>query len=353
VSNSSSILEVNLKNLIYNYTVFKKNTKNKQVAATIKANAYGIGDKIAISTLYKNGCRHFFLATLNEGLELRKSFKKGHIYILNGLENNGINIFKINKLIPIINSKKEIKIIEKTKFKFGIHIDTGLNRLGINNKDLPNKIYNKNNLKIVLSHLASSDENKNLYNYLQNKKFNSIKKLFKNKKIIFSLANSMGTILGKDFHYDLVRPGISLYGGHYNTKLKKYIKPVVKLKAKILQIKQILKNEYIGYNQTYKTKKNIWIAVIGIGYGDGVSRMLSNKGYVYYKSLKFKILGRISMDSITIDISKSKKSLRIGQYVEIINYSHGIEELAIKCGTISNEILTSISNRVHRIYKKI
>ncbi len=348
---SSSILEVNLKNLIHNYKVFKKFIKNKQVAATIKANAYGIGDKIAFSTLYKNGCRHFFLATLNEGLELRKSFKKGYIYILNGLENNDINIFKTNKLIPILNSKIEMKVIEKTKFKFGIHIDTGLNRLGINKKDLPKKIYNKKNLQIVLTHLASSDEKKNLYNYFQNKKFKSINNLFKNKKIIFSLANSMGTILGKDFHYDLVRPGISLYGGHYNTKLKKYIKPVVKLKAKILQIKQILKKEYIGYNQTYKTKKNIWIAVIGIGYGDGISRMLNNKGFVYYKNHKFRILGRISMDSITIDISKSCKLFKIGQYVEIINYSHGIDELAKQCETISNEILTSISNRVQRIYK--
>ena len=348
---SSSILEVNLKNLIHNYKVFKKYIKNKQVAATIKANAYGIGDKIAFSTLYKNGCRHFFLATLNEGLELRKVFKKGYIYILNGLENNDINIFKINKLIPILNSKIEMKVIEKTKFKFGIHIDTGLNRLGINKKDLPKKIYNKKNLQIVLTHLASSDEKKNLYNYFQNKKFKSINNLFKNKKIIFSLANSMGTILGKDFHYDLLRPGISLYGGHYNTKLKKYIKPVIKLKAKILQIKQIFKNEFIGYNQTYKTKKSIWIAVIGIGYGDGISRMLNNKGFVYYKNHKFRILGRISMDSITIDISKSCKLFKIGQYVEIINYSHGIDELAKQCETISNEILTSISNRVQRIYK--
>ena len=351
MSNSSSILEVNLKNFIHNYKVFKKYIKNKKVAATIKANAYGIGDKKAFSTLYNNGCRHFFLATVKEGLELRKFYKKGHIYILNGLENNDINIFKINKLIPILNSKIEIKIIEEKKSKFGIHIDTGLNRLGINKIDLPKKIYNKKNLQIVLSHLASSDEKNNLYNYFQNKKFKSTICLFKNKKIIFSLANSMGTILGKDFHYDLLRPGISLYGGHYNTKLKKYIKPVVKLKAKILQIKRILKNEYIGYNQTYKTKKNIWIAVIGIGYGDGISRMLNNKGFVYYKNHKFRILGRISMDSITIDISKSCKLLKIGQYVEIINYSHGIDALAKQCETISNEILTFISNRVHRIYK--
>ena len=139
MNNSSSILEVNLKNFIHNYKVFKKYVKNKEVAATIKANAYGIGDKRAFSILYKNGCRHFFLATIKEGLKLRKYFKKGHIYILNGLENNDINIFKINKLIPILNSKIEIKVIEKTKLKFGIHIDTGLNRLGINEIDLPKK----------------------------------------------------------------------------------------------------------------------------------------------------------------------------------------------------------------------
>lgn len=350
MNNSSSILEVNLKNLIHNYKFFTKHVKNKQVAATIKANAYGIGDKKAFSILYKNGCRHFFLATIKEGLELRKLFKKGNIYILNGLENNDINIFKIYKLIPIINSKAEIQIIKETKINFGIHIDTGLNRLGINIKDLPKKIFEKNNLQIVLSHLASADEKNNLYNYLQNKKFKLVNNLYQNKKIIFSLANSMGTFLGKDFHYDLIRPGISLYGGHYNTQLKKNIKPVVKLKAKILQIKEILKNEFIGYNQTYKTKKKIWIAVIGIGYADGISRKLSNKGCIYYKNYKFKIIGRISMDSITIDISKSNKLFKIGKYVDVINYSHGIDDFAKQCNTISNEILTSISNRVQRIY---
>ena len=348
---SSSIVEINLKNLIHNYKAFEKIIKNKKVAATIKANAYGIGDKIAFSTLYKIGCRHFFLATLKEGLKLRRSFKKGNIYILNGLENNDVKLFEKNKLIPIINSKSEIKFIEKTKSKFGIHIDTGLNRLGINKNDLPKKIYNKKNLQIIISHLASSDEKNNLYNDLQNKKFKSINRLYKNTKIKFSLASSMGSILGKDYHYDLIRPGISLYGGHYNSILKKYIKPVIKLKAKILQIKEIKKNEFIGYNQTYKAKKRLRIAIIGMGYADGIKRILSNKGSVYYKNYKFKILGRISMDSITVDISKSKKLLKVGNYLEIINYKNGIDELAKQCETISNEILTSISNRVQRIYK--
>ena len=346
---SSSILEVNLKNLIYNYNIFKKISKS-EVGATIKANAYGIGVNKTFKTLFINGCNHFFVATLEEGLELRGKYKKGNIYILNGLENNKLLIFKNNKLIPILNSTNEIKNIKGKNIKFGIHIDTGINRLGLSNKNLSSHLFSSNNLIIVLSHLASADEKSNKYNNFQNKKFKSLIKLIQNKKIIFSLASSMGVILGDQFHYNLVRPGISLYGGHHDTKLKFLIKPVLKLKGKILQIKEILKNEYIGYNQTYKTKSKKIVAIIGIGYGDGIPRNLSNKGFLYMGSKKFKILGRISMDSITIDIEKSKNLFKVGNYVEVINYSHGIDEFAKRTGTISNEILTSISKRVKRIY---
>ena len=170
---------------------------------------------------------------------------------------------------------------------------------------------------------------------------------------IFTLRSTkeIRLLLNKKLHYDLARPGIALYGGHNNTKLKKNIKPVIKLKAEIIQIKNIDQNQYVGYNQTFRTKKNITVAILGIGYADGIKRLLSNKGYVYFKNIKFRIIGRISMDSITIDISKYAKSLKKGMYIDIINYHHDIEKMAKSCDTISNEILTSISNRVERIYK--
>ena len=142
---------------------------------------------------------------------------------------------------------------------------------------------------------------------------------------------------------------IAIYGGHFNNRLlKKNIKPVVKLKAKILQIKQLNKNEFVGYNQTYKTKKKLWIAIIGIGYGDGLKRILSNKGKVYLNNKKFNIIGRISMDSIIVDINKSMPMFKKEQYVEIINYKYGIDNLANDCNTISHEILTSLNKRVER-----
>jgi len=161
----------------------------------------------------------------------------------------------------------------------------------------------------------------------------------------------MGSLLNNNFHYDLTRPGIALYGGHFNSKLKKVIKPVIKLKAKILQIKNLKKNEYVGYNQTFKSKKSIKIAILGIGYADGISRLLSNNGEVFYKNGKFKIIGRVSMDSISVNITNYNKNIKIGEYMEIINFKHDVEKIAKKCNTISNEILTSISNRVKRIYK--
>ena len=128
------------------------------------------------------------------------------------------------------------------------------------------------------------------------------------------------------------------------------MKPVVTLSGKIIQIKTINKNEFIGYNQTYKTNKKTKIAIIGVGYADGLTRMLSNKGEVYYKNNKFKIIGRISMDSFTIDISNSKHNLRVGLFIDLINNKYGIENFAKQYKTISNEVLTSIGKRVKRIY---
>ena len=350
---ANAFLEVNLKNLVSNYKYLSFINKKHITGATIKANAYGLGDKKIINILYNNGCRYFFVATLEEAIKLRKSFKYGYLYVLNGIKKTDLNNYMINNnIIPIVNTIQNLEEFNSSKrqLKIGIHIDTGINRLGISINEL-NKLRNSKKIKItlVMSHLASADEKYNSYNNKQFKIFNKITdKYFKNN--LKSISNSAGIILSKDFHYDVARPGIALYGGHNNTNLKNKIKPVIKLKAEILQIKKIYKNDYVGYNQTYVAKKNMIIAIIGIGYADGIIRQLSNKGFAYYNKFKFKIIGRISMDTLTIDITRHAKILKTGMLVELINYENDIEKLAKKCGTISNEILTSISDRVKRIY---
>ena len=344
---NSSILQVNKKNLIKNYNFFKKLKKDIIVAPTIKANAYGLGVKKIFNLLVKNKCKHFFVATLEEGLEINNKNKNIYIYILNGLQNYKIEKFSDNNLIPIINSISELKKVYKSNIIYGLHIDTGINRLGIDHKNLPKFVFKSKNIKTVISHLASADEKKNEYNEIQIQRFRELINNFKNKKIIFSLSNSNGTTLGKSYLFNMIRPGIGLYGGNNNNKnLKRNIKSVVKLIAKVIQIKKINADEYIGYNQTFKTNKDIKIAIIGIGYADGVPRRLSNKGTVFYKNTKFKVIGRISMDSLTIDISKNKHNLKVGNYIELINYKFDIEKFANECGTISNEVITSIGSRV-------
>ena len=346
----SGILNINTKNLIYNYNFFKNLKKNLIVAPTIKADAYGLGDKKIFNLLVNQGCKHFFVATLNEGSKLKNKNNSIKIYVLNGLQNYKLEQFTKANLIPVVNTIEEYKRIKNANIDYAIHIDTGINRLGISFEDVKKLDFQNENIKLIISHLSSSDEYKMKYNIKQKNLFNT----FVNKKtkdIIFSLANAHGSILDKTYLYDMIRPGIGIYGCFENKKLEKKIKNVINFKGKIIQIKDLKKNQYVGYNRTFKTKNKTKAAIIGLGYEDGIPRLLSNKGFVYFKKDRFKIIGRISMDSFTIDITKSSHDLKVGMYVDIINNEHKVDKFAKKCKTISYEVLTSIGNRVYRNYE--
>ena len=354
--NSNAIIEIKKKNILYNFNLLSKIANRSITAATIKANAYGLGDIEVFKILYKSGCKHFFLATTEEAIRIRRVNNLAKLYVLNGIESNKLRVFKKYNLIPILNSNEEINTLIKSSyfkknFKFGIHLETGLNRLSVNLKDLNKKIFNKFDLHILISHLSSPDELRNKYNSIQNSNFIRSFNFFKSIKYK-SLCSSAGIMNSKKFHHNLTRPGISIYGCVDNIKLsKKYrLKPVIILKGKILQIKKININEYVGYNQTYKTNKEIKVAIIGMGYADGISRKLSNNGKFFFKKDSYKIIGRVSMDSITVDITNSKYRIKVGQYMDLINYNFTADKMAQKYATISNEILTSISKRVKRVY---
>ncbi len=348
--NESGILNINTKNIIYNYNFFKNLKKNLIVAPTIKADAYGLGDKKIFNLLVNQGCKHFFVATLNEGSKLKNKNNSIKIYVLNGLQNYKLEQFTKANLIPVVNTIEEYKRIKNANINYAIHIDTGINRLGISSEDVKKLDFQNNNIKLIISHLSSSDEYKIKYNIKQKKLFNTFVHK-KTKGIIFSLANAHGSILDKTYLYDMIRPGIGIYGCYENKKLEKKIKNVINLKGKIIQTKDLKKNQYIGYNRTFKTKNKTKVAIIGLGYEDGIPRLLSNRGFVYFKKDRFKIIGRISMDSFTIDITKSSHDLKVGMYVDIINNEHKVDKFAKKCKTISYEVLTSIGNRVYRNYE--
>ena len=344
------ILEVNLKNIIHNYNELKKISKKTIVAVVVKANAYGTGVKIVSKKLIKEGCKDFFVATLKEGVELRKINKNINIYVLNGIDKKEINSFKRNKIVPVVNNFYEYKLISKINepIKIILHYDTGMNRLGLNYNQMlyisKNINTTKIKLKYIISHLASAEKINDSYNNKQLRKFNKIKSFFRYNK--FSLANSAGIFLNKNFLFDMIRPGISLYGGYGNKIIKNKIKNVVKLKAKVIQIKKINKNESIGYNHTYITNKSKYIATLAIGYGDGIFRNLSNNANVFFKNYKGKFLGNISMDTSVVDITNFYNKIKLGDYVEIINKNNDIEIVSKQANTVSQNILTSLGKRI-------
>ncbi len=170
----SGILNINTNNLIYNYNFFKKLKKNLIVAPTIKANAYGLGDKKVFNLLLKNSCKHFFVATLDEGLKLKNKNKLINIFILNGLQDYNLKKFFNSNLTPVINSIEEYIRIKNSGIKFAIHIDTGINRLGIPIEKTKEINFKNKNIQLIISHLSSADEYNNNYSLKRKKIFTSI-----------------------------------------------------------------------------------------------------------------------------------------------------------------------------------
>ena len=358
----NTFLDIKIGSVIKNYKKIKnKVSKNCEVAATVKANAYGLGIKPITKSLIASKCNTFFVATLTEAIELRNISKKISIYVLNGLNDNNIKIFHKKNLIPAINNLTQLKKAESFSFdkknplKIALHFDTGMSRLGLDNEQTEillkkKRLLIKNTyISLVMSHLACADNSKSLKNSRQLAKFKKISKHFPNVKL--SLSNSAGILLGKKYHFDLVRPGISLYGGNCSLNRSNNYENVVTLKAKLIQKRTINKGETIGYGSTYKAKKRMVIGTIPIGYGDGFNRLFSNQIELYYKNKKVRIVGRVSMDLITVDLTKFRKN-RISKkdYIELINSRNNIDYLSKIIKTIPYEILTSLGNRYQRRY---
>lgn len=356
------ILEINLKNLKFNYSKIKKKVSKKTtVAATVKADGYGLGSHEVVKSLIKEKCNVFFVATLDEAISLRKKFKKIQLQVLNGFHSERVKDYDKYNIIPIINSLQQLEDIEKyskktKKMNISIHFDTGMSRLGLDNSETEHLLRKKeilikhSNLKLVMSHLACGDEPKHRKNLAQLKSFKKICAHFPN--VTKSLSNSAGILLGRSYDFDLVRPGISLYGGHCQKNQNSSIyKNVISLKSKIIQKRIIYKDDTVGYGGTFKAKNKMLIGTLPIGYADGFFRSFSNKGSFYLLGKKVPIIGRISMDLTTIDLTSLRnKNLNKNVFVEVIGNKNNVNHLSKIISTISYEILTSLGKRYQRRY---
>ncbi len=347
---ATGVLTINLAALQKNYLkICNFCDDNSTVAGVVKADAYGLGMLEVSQALYDVGCRLFYVATPQEGIELRVKHDDIFIYILDGLFNEAEDIYRRYNLIPCLASIEQIIFWQKNNKKLPcvVHFNTGINRLGVSFDDYI-KISPTLNIDHILSHFASADVADDEQNAVQIKEFKHITTHFPNYKRSFSNSAAIEFKIDKD----IIRPGIGLNGTSNCVDLE----PVISLSGRVLQILNLDIGDKIGYNHIYICDKKMQVAVIAVGYADGIFRRLSASneqatGYFHYKTYKLPILGKISMDVTVVDISELPDTmLQEGNFVEIIGDNISLEMLAEWSQTINYEILTNIGARFLKKY---
>jgi len=355
---ASGVLTINLEALTQNYNLLKSTVgESCDVAGVVKANAYGLGLEKVTKALLKQNCSKFFVATLDEAIALRAINSDIIIYLLGGLFKGAEDIYIAQNITPVLNSLDEIKRYQalSSEHKNAIlHFDTGMSRLGLDLSETQAILNDPTllsgiKLTYIMSHFACADDKDHSMTIEQANKFAQIAEHFPNS--LKSLANSSGVFRDTQHHYDLARPGISLYGGNPTPETQNPMKNVVELQCRILQIRDSKIGDSVGYSATHTLDQNTQIATLSCGYADGLLRSNSNKAYVYWQGQACPVLGRISMDLITIDIGNiTGQKPQIGDMVEILGPNQNIDDLATNAGTISYEILTSLGARYKRHY---
>lgn len=356
----SGILTIDRAALADNYQFLQeKVAPHCAVGASVKANAYGLGIKPVIETLNTLKCPQYFVATLQEALEIRQIVPKTSIATLNGLFLGDEEEYLTHNITPILNSIEEIarwQKLAKSKeqaLPAFLHINTAMNRQGISLTETQ-KIIDEPSIthgihfETVMSHFACADEKDHPLNAQQAKLFEQYSHHFTQSKR--SLANSSGIFRDPAYHYDMVRPGYALYGGNPTPETKNPIKRVLGLEVPVLHTRFCKKGDAIGYGASYLFDKDTITATIALGYADGFFRTGSNKAVLYYKGQPCPVIGRVSMDLVTIDIDHLAQKPQVGDTIEILGHHQTIDDLAKATGTIGYEIMTAFGNRYHREY---
>lgn len=359
-STSSGILTIDLGALADNYRLFgQKAGEGRLVAGVVKADAYGLGLKKVAEKLETLDCPQFFVATLDEALTLRTYTAQTPIAVLGGLFIGAEDTYMHHNIIPVLNTPDDIARWQQKAKESGkklpafLHFDTGMNRLGLSHDEAHHVIQNPDllegiDVQLVMSHFACADEPDHPLTRKQAHAFANLAQHFPNAKK--SLANSPGLFRDSSFHHDMVRPGFSLYGGNPTPETDNPVKPVVKLNTKILQIRHCKKSESIGYGASHIFEKDALTATVALGYADGFLRSASNKATLYWNNQPCPVIGRVSMDLVTVDLSDIANPPTQGDMLEVLGPNQSIDDLAQAEGTIGYEILTSLGARYKRDY---
>jgi len=353
-------LTVDLKALKANYAALRANAPTARVSGIIKSNAYGMGAIPVAKALQEAGCDLLFVTRANEGAELRKVGIKSDIYILDGLAADGPERFHLFGLIPVLNSLDEVarwRGVAKSrgeKLPAAIHLDTGMTRLGLPAHEIETLAGDPSLLENIdvtfwMSHLACGDERDNPHNKMQLDRFKGALARLPEAKASF--ANSAGIYLGPEYHFDICRPGVGLHGLKPGAGMGDDLKLVPCVEARVLQVYEIEAGENAGYGATWTAKRASRLATIALGYADGYPWTLGNKGFVAFEGQRAPVVGRVSMDLLSVDVTDIAEDMTLpGAWAQTLGPDVPPEELAKAAGTLAYELLTSLGKRYTRRY---
>ena len=363
VEHCGAILTIDLDAVAANYRLLRGRLAGTACAAVVKADAYGLGMEHVAPALSRAGCEIFFVAHIDEGIQLRRLLPDAGIHVFNGLHAGCEPDFAEHRLVPVLNSLGDIEAWARFCGRAGaspvppadIHLDTGMTRLGLPPDEVdflarePDRL-GPIDVAYVLSHLACADAPGHGLNRRQLDAFGKARGALAPRPA--SLANSSGIFLGAGYHFDLARPGAALYGVAPVPGEPNPMAQVVRLQGKILQVRNVDTPQTVGYGATHRIARRGRIATVAVGYADGYLRSLSNSGGANFGDIRVPVVGRVSMDLITLDVSGlPHRMARPGDLVDLIGPHNPVDRLAADAGTIGYEILTSLGSRYHRVYK--
>ncbi len=354
---TSPIATVHLQNIADNWRMLDKLGGSCETGAVVKANAYGLGAREVSKTLFDAGCRTFFTAYVNEADIVRETLGPDvQVLVFHGPQKEDVAQFIANRLIPVINSPDQAQLWVEAgaPYPAAIHIDTGINRLGVRPSQIETvrKILPETTVGWVMSHLACADEPDHPLNALQKQRFEEAAASWPRARK--SLCNSAGICLGKDYAYDLTRPGLGLYGGYSRSGVFSP-RHAVSVSAPLLSVfypdEETDRTPTVGYGATKNVSRQMRLGTVSLGYADGLPRALTNKGFGYIGGALCPIVGRVSMDLVTLDITNASDDIQPMDRVEFLGLNAHIEHQAAAAGMVSYEFLTSIGVRVRRLYE--
>lgn len=363
-TNAGALLTIDLDAICDNWRTLKGRLAGAACAAVVKADAYGLGALRVAPALYRSGCRHFFVAHLDEAIGLRPALPAdATVFVLHGPPPGAELEFVAHDLVPVLNSLPQVAAWRRLAqgldrpLRAILQVDTGMARLGLSAEELQRVAEDADqllgiDLRFVMSHLVSAEEQANPVNAVQLQRFRAA--LRRLPRVAASLANSSGIFLGADYHFELVRPGAALYGVAPVAGEANPLRSVIRLQGKVIQTRSIEAGSAVGYGHTWTAPRRARIATVAVGYADGYLRGLSNRGCLHFEGVRLPLVGNVSMDTITVDVSVVPEGrIREGSLIDLAGPGYGVDDIAGRAGTIGYEVLTSLGNRYARSYTAV